>query len=132
MLSLALTAVALGGLANLVLALLNFVGLRHVTDPSKPLPRPSAFGRTSLRLEATRNIYLYLLYAALSFVYPTALVTTALGRGVLSGIFGYLLIQTFVFTMVPEIRLKNWWVLPCATGTGAACYACSIYGALNI
>jgi hypothetical protein len=132
MLSLALTAVVLGGLANLVLALYDFVALRYVADPSKPLPRPSPFGRSSLRLEATRSIYLYLLCAALSFVYPTALVTTALGHSVLAGICGYLLIRTFIYTMTPEIRLQNWWLMPSATGTGAACYACSLYGALNI
>ena len=132
MLSLGLSAVILGGLANLWLVWLNFAGLKYLSDPTKPLPGRNVLSRTTLRLTSIRNIYVYALFAALSFGFPQALVTTGLGTGVSAGIFGFLLIQTLIVLLTPENHQQHWSSLPWSTGTGAACYACAIYAGLNI
>ena len=132
MLSFGLSAVVLGGLANVWMALLNFEALKHLSDPAKPVPGRGVLSRNTLRLTTIRNIYVYVLFAALSFGFPHALVTTGLGTGVSAGIFGYLLIQTLVVLLTPEGHQPHWSTLPWSTGVGAACYACSVYAGLNI
>ena len=120
----------LGGLINLWQVWLNFQGLKYLADPAKPLPGREILGRTTLRLTSIRNVYLHALFAALSFGFAHALVTTGFGTAVSAGISGYLLLQTLIFLSGPEHH--HWSKLPWSTGTGAACYACSVYVGLNI
>jgi len=126
MLSLALSAVVLGGLANLALALIHLVGMRNV----KPVP-PTARNLAYLRATNVRYIYLYALFAALSFAFRRPFVTTALGIAVSAGICGLLLIQTIIWALNPELRGKaNRRTV--FTTLGAACYAFAVYVGLNI
>ena len=132
MLSFGLNAVVLGGLINLWQVWLNFQGLKYLANPAKPLPGREVVGRTTLRLTSIRSVYLHALFAALSFGFPHVLVTTGFGTAVCAGISGYLLIQTLIFLSGLEHHQRNWSKVPWSTGTGAACYACSVYVGLNI
>src|SRR5579863_1921983 len=102
MTSLALSAVVLGGLANLALALIHLAAMRSL----KPVP-PTAANLGYIRATNVRYVYLYALFAALSFAFARPLVMTGLGIAVSAGICGLLLIQTVIFFLNPELRGKT-------------------------
>jgi hypothetical protein len=124
MLSLALSAVVLGGLANLALALIHLLGVKALK------PTPNA-GVSTVRLMNLRSVYLYAFFAALSFAFPRPLVTTALGIAVSSGIGGFLAVQTVILLLSPEFHPKTNLRAPCVV-IGLVCYAYSVYAGLNI
>jgi hypothetical protein len=121
MTSLALSAVVLGGLANLALALIHLAAMRSL----KPVP-PTAANLGYIRATNVRYVYLYALFAALSFAFARPLVMTGLGIAVSAGICGLLLIQTVIFFLNPELRGKTN-RRTVFTVIGAVCYAYSVY-----
>jgi len=112
----ALTAIVLGGIANLMLAARCLLAARLAQGADA-----TVFARSGVRAVMIRMVYLWLAFAAVSLAFPTEMLTTSIGVAVSIGICGFLAVEAAVYISTPELRadLATRWL----SIFGALCYA---------
>ena len=113
------TLLAVGGVANIVIALVRVVSIRSALDQSIPLPLGNDANRPSLVIVTLRAAFLHALFAAVTLGFPRELLTNGLGALIGIGIGGYLTLMSLEQFRLPEFKSYG---LPIAAPVGALAY----------
>lgn len=113
------TLLLVGACANALLAVTRLMGIRQVMDGARPLALFIDAKRASVATVLLRGVFLYALFAACTFAFPSELLTTRLGVLIGAGTGGYLALVALEEFRLPELRT---WGLPLLAPTGALAY----------